>query len=121
MLESVLSFNVKAAPGYQGFGNGALKYPYTFPTYNNVSNTQLVSPVKGVLKIGETERFVISTKDFTKAAIIINGEFTQLVKNNRSGNFELDFAIPAGITELALYGSKDGRQYTGLLQYNVVQ
>jgi hypothetical protein len=121
MLESVLSFNIRAASGYQGFGNTVLKYPYTFSAYNNVSNTQLVSPVKGVLKIGETEKFVISTKDFTKVAIIIGGEFTQLVKNSRSGNFEVDFAIPAGITELALYGSKDGRQYTGLLQYNVVQ
>jgi hypothetical protein len=120
MLENVLDFTVKAAPGYQGFGTDVLKYPYTFSAYNNVSNTQLVSPIKGVLKSGETERFAIATKDFTKAAIIINGEFTQLVKNNRSGNYELDFTIPTGITELALYGSKDGRQYTGLLRYIVV-
>ncbi|MDR2797816.1 MAG: hypothetical protein LBB80_05685, partial [Treponema sp.] len=120
MMDSVLNFTVKAAPGYQGFGKGVLKHPYTFTTYNNVSNTQLVSPIKGVLKNGETERFAISTKDFTKVAIIINGEFTQLVKNNRNGNFELDFVIPEGIAELALYGSKDGRQYTGLLRYTVV-
>jgi hypothetical protein len=121
MLESVLNFAIKAAPEYRGFGTGILKYPFTFSSYNDVSNTQLVSPIKGVLHIGETEKFVIATKDFTKVAIIINGEFTQLVKNNRNGNFELDFEIPAGITELALYASKDGRQYTGLVQYNVVQ
>lgn len=121
MLESVLDFNIRAASEYRGFGNNILKYPYTFSAYNNVSNTQLVSPIKGILKNGETEQFAVSTRDFTRVAIIIDGEFTQLVKNNRNGNFELDFEIPAGITELALYGSKDGRQYTGLLNYAVAQ
>jgi hypothetical protein len=121
MMDSVLSFNIKAIPGYPGFGKGVLKYPDTFASYNGVSNTQLASPIKGTLKSGETEQFAVSTKDFTKVAIIINGEFTQLVKNNRTGNFELDFAIPPGISELAIYASKDGRQYAGLLQYAVVR
>jgi hypothetical protein len=77
--------------------------------------------VKGTLKSGEREQFVVSTKDFTKTALIIGSEFMQLVKNSRNGNFELDFEIPADITELAIYGSKDGRQYTGLIRYDVVQ
>jgi hypothetical protein len=119
-LDNVLNFTIKAAPGYTGFGKGLLKYPFTFSAYNNVSNTQLVSPIKGVLKSGETEQFTVSTKDFTRVAIIINGEFTQLVKNNRNGNFELDFKVPADIAELSLYASKDGRQYAGLIQYSVV-
>jgi hypothetical protein len=121
MLDNVLDFTIAAAPGYGGFGNGVLKYPYAFPTYNDVSNTQLVSPVKGVLKTGETEPFAVSTRDFTRVAIIINGEFTQLVKNNRTGNFELDFTIPEGISELSVSASKDGQTYPYLLQYTVVQ
>jgi len=120
-LESVLSFNIKAAAGYQGFGNGVLKYPHTFGAYNEVSNTQLISPAKGVLKSGDTEKFALSTKDFTKVALIINGEFTQLAKNSRSGDFELDFEIPGGIDTLQLYGSRDGKQFTGLVQYRVTQ
>jgi hypothetical protein len=118
-LEDVLHFNIKAAPGYQGFGNGVLKYPFTFRTYNQVSNTQLISPKTGTLKSGSTETFVMSSRDYTKAAIIINGEFTQLVKNSKTGNFELNFEIPAGIMELSIYGSKDGSQYTGLIRYEV--
>jgi len=118
-LEPVLNFNVKAAPGYAGFGTGVLKYPRAFTAYNDASNTRLISPIKGVLKSGDTEPFALSTKDFSKAAIIINGEFTQLAKNGKTGVFELDFEIPAGINALQLYGSRDGKQYTGLVQYNV--
>jgi hypothetical protein len=74
-----------------------------------------------VLRFGAVEQFSITSRDYTKIAIIINGAFTQLTKNSRTGNFELDFEIPAGISELGIYASKDGRQYTGLIKYNVVQ
>jgi hypothetical protein len=117
--DNVLDFNIKAASGYQGYRNGVLKYPDTFMAYNQVSNTQLISPKKGVLKSGTTETFTMSTKDYTRIALIINGEFTQLVKNSKTGNFELNVEIPAGITELHIYGSKDGKQYTGLINYEV--
>ena len=120
-LDNVLDFNIKAAPGYQGFGQGVLKYPETFKSYSQAPNTQLLSPIKGVLQSGTTESFVMASRDYTKCAIIINGEFTQLTKNSQTGNFEIDFEIPAGISELGIYASKDGRQYTGLVQYNVVQ
>jgi hypothetical protein len=117
--ESVLAFNIKANSGYQGFGRGVLKYPYTFGVYNQVSNTQLLSPIKGVLEGGTSEMFSISSRDYTKAAIIINGEFTDIPKNNRTGNFELIFEIPLGISEMSIYGSRDGRSYTALIKYNV--
>jgi transglutaminase-like putative cysteine protease len=117
--ENVLTFNIKVSSAYKGFGNGVLKYPYTFSAYNQVSNTQLLTPVKGVLESGTVELFSISSRDFTKVAIIINGEFTDIPKNNRSGNFELNFDIPPGLTELNIFGSRDGRNYTGLIKYNV--
>ncbi|MDR0473876.1 MAG: hypothetical protein LBH43_09445 [Treponema sp.] len=117
--ENVLTFNIKAASAYRGFGNGVFKYPYTFSAYNQVSNTQLLSPVKGMLERGTAELFSISSRDFTKVAIIINGELTDIPKNNRSGNFELNFTIPPGLTELNIFGSRDGRSYTGLIKYNV--
>ena len=120
-LDNVLNFNIKAAPGYRGFGNGVLKYPNTFSAYNAASNTQLLSPIKGVLRSGTAEQFAMISREYTKIAVITNGAFTQLTKNSRTGNFELDFEIPAGISTLEIYGSKDGRQYTGLVQYNVVQ
>jgi hypothetical protein len=122
MLESVLSFNVKAAPGYQGFGNGALKYPYTFPTYNNVSNTQLLSPITGTLKSGETETFIISSKNYSSFAIIINGEWNHFTKNNKTGNFELSLTVPSDIQTLQISGgTAKTATHWGLVQYNVVQ
>jgi hypothetical protein len=117
MLESVLNFNIKAASGYQGFGNGVLKYPYTYISYNDTSNTDLLSPLKGRLQAGATETFTVTSRDFTKVAIVLNGEFIQLTKT--ANNFKLDYEVPAGIGELTLYGSKDGKQYMALVRYEV--
>jgi hypothetical protein len=118
-LDNVLTFNIRAASSYKGFGSGVLKYPYTFSSYNQVSNTQLISPVKGVLESGTVELFSISSQDFTRFALIINGEFTNIPRNTRTGNYELNFQIPSGITELNIFGSRDGRSYTGLIRYDV--
>jgi hypothetical protein len=117
--ESVLSFNIGASSGYSGFGSGILKYPLTFSSYSQVSNTQLLSPVKGVLQSGTAELFSIFSRDYTRAAIIINGEFTNIPKNSRTGNFELNFEIPPGISEIRISGSRDGRSYSGLIRYAV--
>jgi transglutaminase-like putative cysteine protease len=118
-LDNILSFNIKTSSGYQGFGIGSKKYPSTFGAYNQASNTQLISPIKGVLQNGIIEPFSISSRDYTKIAIIINGDFTDIPKNNKNGNFELDFEIPSGITELDIYGTRDGRNYMGLIKYTV--
>jgi hypothetical protein len=122
MLETVLSFNIRAASGYQGFGNTVLKYPYTFSTYNNVSNTQLLSPVTGTLKSGETETFIISSKNYSSFAVIINEEWNYFTKNNKTGNFELSFTIPSDIQTLEISGgTAKNATHWGLVQYNVVQ
>ena len=121
-LDNVLSFNIKAAPGYQGFGPGVLKYPYTFLTYNQLSNTQLVSPKNGTLKAGSSETFVVSSRDYSSFAIIINGQWNFFAKNSRTGNFELTLDIPSDVDTVKISGStsKTGTHW-GLVQYNVVQ
>jgi hypothetical protein len=116
---NVLVFNIKAASAYKGFGSEVLKYPYTFIAYNQVSNTQLLSPIKGLLESGVIELFSISSRDYSRFAIIINGYFTEIPRNSRTGNFELNFEIPDGINEITIYGARDGRNYTGLVRYNV--
>jgi len=116
---NVLVFNIKADSTYKGFGNGVLKYPYTFSTYNQVTNTKLLSPIKGLLESGASEMISISSRDFTKIAIIIDGELMEIPKNSRTGNFEMNYTIPSGLTEIIIYGSRDGRSYTGLIAYNV--
>jgi len=117
--KNVLVFNIKAAPAYKGFGNGVLKYPHTFITYNQVSNTELLSPIKGLLESGTIEFFSIASRDYTRFAVIINGYVTDIPRNIRTGNFELNFEIPSGSNEIIIYGSRDGRSYTGLVKYSV--
>jgi len=119
---NVLTINIKAASSYKGFGKDVLKYPFTFLTYNQVSNTQLVSPVTGTLKAGSSETFVISSKDYSSFAIIINDEWNMFAKNNKTGNFELNFTIPANVQSIQISGgtARNARHW-GLVRYNVVQ
>jgi hypothetical protein len=122
MMETVLSFNVHAASGYQGFGNGILKYPVMFSNYNQLSDTHLISPITGSLKVGSTENFVISSKDYASFAIIINGEWNFFTKNSKTGNFELNFTVPSNIKTLIIScGTAKTVMHWGLIQYNVVQ
>jgi len=119
---NVLEFSIKAASSYKGYGNGAFKYPYTFMTYNQLPNTQLVSPVTGSLKAGSNETFVISSRDYSSFAIIINGEWNMFTKNNRTGNFELNLTIPANVQSIQISGgTARNATHWGLVRYNVVQ
>jgi hypothetical protein len=120
MLEPVLDFNLQAGPGYPGFrGIFSKRFPDTFTTFDDAANTRLVSPIKGNLKAGDEEQFEFESKDFTRFAIIIDGEFTFFEKNP-SGNFELTFTVPPGIGELQIFATKNSRNYNGLLRYGVI-
>jgi hypothetical protein len=119
--ESVLVFNIKAAPGYRGFGINLLKYPYSFAAYNDAPNTELLSPVSGILKAGISESFSVFSTNYKNIALIINSEFIQFSKNSRNANFELTYKLPSGLTELTIYGSRDGKNYTSLIRYGIEQ
>jgi hypothetical protein len=117
-MDSVFFFNINAVQGYDGFGNEK-KYPHAFISYRDAAGTELLSPVKGILKAGSDELFSIKSRDYTKFALIINGEYLYFNKKP-SGNYELSIKIPSDIKELNIYGSKNGQKYTGLIQYDVV-
>jgi hypothetical protein len=120
-LETVVDFNLRAAPPYQGFGAGALKYPHTFSIYDQLGNTRLVSPRTGALKAGSTETFVISSTDYGAFAVIINDQWNHFTKNPKTGYFELTFTVPSGIPSLTISGAKGakGGTYWGLVRYVV--
>ncbi|MDR3276224.1 MAG: hypothetical protein LBT11_03265 [Treponema sp.] len=120
--ESVLAFNIKADSGYQGFGNGVLKYPYTFGNYNQLSDTTLISPIIGTLKAGSTETFIISSRNYSSFAIVCNGEWNFFTRNTRAGNFELNFTIPAGIDSIQISGATaKTATHWALIKYDIVQ
>jgi hypothetical protein len=119
-MDNILDVTIRAAPGYAGFGRDGKKYPGTFSAYNHVPNTQLIAPISGTLQSGSTETFIVSSRDYTAVAIIINDQWYRFTKNSRTGNFELTLEIPAGINNLTIYGTKGNRSYTGLVQYDIL-
>jgi HKD family nuclease len=77
---------------------------------------------KQALKTGSNETFVISSKDYSSFAIIINGEWNFFAKNSKTGNFELNFTVPSDIQILKVSGgTTKSATHWGLVQYNVVQ
>ena len=124
MLEPVLDFNIKTASGYSGYGRNILKFPDTYSSYNQVFNTQLLSPLMGTLKAGTEQLFVLSTKDFSAFTIITNGEWNRFTKNAQTGNFEFTLVVPSDIETLIISGvTTTGNRSTakGLVRYNIVK
>jgi hypothetical protein len=121
-LEDVLNFNIKAGEGYQGFGDGVLKYPYTFENYLKLPNTKLVSPIQGTLKAGNTQTFAISSKDWSSFAIMIDKQWNFFTRNSQTGNYELTLKIPDSLDTLEIIGSptKTGT-YWGLIRYQITK
>lgn len=116
-FENVFYFEVKAADGYKGFGDGVVKYPTAYRSYNETSNTHVISPIAGILQSGSTQRFEVESQDFTGIGIVVDGSIVPFAKNG--SKFELETEIPADIDTLAVYGSRNGKNYTGLWFYQV--
>jgi hypothetical protein len=116
----VLNFKVQAASGYNGFGNGVLKYPNTFSNYLQLPNTQLVAPITGTLKGGDKVTFSISSRDYSYFAIVIKDQWNRFTRNNSTGNYELTMTVPNDLDTLEIMGSPtQNGQYWSLVQYNI--
>jgi hypothetical protein len=121
MLEPVLDFNIRAKQGYQGYKTVMpVRFPQPFTGFGDSTGTKLISPMKGELKEGTEEYFAFDSKDFTRFAIIINEQFNFFSKN-RNGTHELTFTIPKDVTNIQIFGTKNNRDYNGLIQYAVAK
>ena len=119
MYEGILDFNIKPESGYKGFKSSYNKrFPDTYASYGESLNTNLVSPIKGELKAGTEETFIIESKDFSRLAIIMDGQYNFFTKNT-AGAFELKLIIPAETNEINIFGTKNNRNYTGILKFNI--
>ena len=116
-FENVFHFEVKAAEGYNGFGDGVSKYPTAYRSYNETSNTHVISPIAGILQSGSTQRFEVESQDYVGIGIVVNGSIVPFAKTGTK--FELETEIPSGIDQLAVYGTRNGKNYTGLWFYKV--
>ena len=117
-LEPVLTVNLKASNEYEGCGFEA-KYPNVYSAYTNAKNTFLLSPKQYSLYAGEIYHFEFTSKNFQKFAIIIGDDWKFFEKNPSTGNFELELEIPSGLEKLVAFGSSNGKNYAGLIEWNL--
>lgn len=117
--KEVLSFKLTAAQDYSGYGKGTVRFPAAYTTYYESKNTHLISPVCGVLNKNETYHFAVKSGDFTSFGIVQNNAIVPFSKNASSGAFEFDFVVPEDAETVQVFGSKNGRNFSGLFFYKV--
>ena len=117
-FEEVLYFELQAADGYTGFGSDALRFPTPYTAFIDATNTSLVTPAVGTLQKGSSQNFVIETKDFTSVGVVIDGGIVSAQKDAK-GAFELTVTVPSDTDALAVYGSKNGKNFSGLWTYQI--
>jgi len=116
--EQILGFNISPQAEYKGYGSAYKKrYPLAYTYYDEVPNTNLISPLNGVLKKGTQETIIIESRDFSRFSVKINNKYIYSERNN-DGTFGITFDIPDNTKEIILYGEKNN-YYNGLLRYEV--
>ena len=115
-LEPVLDFEIKAADDYEGFGH-VDKYPNVYTGYNSTKNTTLITPKIAKLTAGETYTFEFDSKDYLGMALNFGEDLIPMSKNGT--NYKIESEIPADCEQVTIYGSKNGRNYEGLIYYDV--
>lgn len=115
-MEPVLDFNLNAEASYAGFGS-KMKYPSQYSSYNNATNTKLVSPLGGTVRKGEKIKFEISSKDYTGIAVDASGALTPL-KKDAKGVYAAELEV-GEVDKVVVYGTRNSKNYEGLWFYEV--
>ncbi len=114
-LQSVLDFELKRNPGSTVPPS---TYPHIFSSYADLSATELVGPLTGILKRGEKTHLVVRSRDLAKIAVIFDGTYHHFTKDAK-GEFTLSAAVPESAEKIVVYGSRDGRSYSGIWRFAV--
>ena len=117
--EEVMYFDLTASADYSGYGETQSRFPPIFIAYTESSDTHLLEPLSGVIKGSENTKIQIASKDFSSFAVVIDGELELFTKNSKTGIFEMEIAVPAGMEHLMVMGSKNGRNFSSLWYFIV--
>ncbi|MBO4727572.1 MAG: hypothetical protein J5631_04040 [Spirochaetaceae bacterium] len=110
--EEIFSFYVSSADSYEGYGSDNLRYPFQEREFRTSANTNLVSPVTGCLKQGETYKFEVQTSDYTNFYILLPDSVKWSKKNLQTELYELEFQIPSGLSALTIYNTSRKALFT---------
>ncbi|MBP5793106.1 MAG: hypothetical protein J6W46_05615 [Spirochaetaceae bacterium] len=110
--EEIFSFYVSCADSYEGYGSDNLRYPLQEREFRTSANTNVVSPVTGCLKQGETYKFEVQTSDYTNFYILLPDSVKWSKKNLQTELYELEFQIPEGLSSLSIYNTNRKALFT---------
>lgn len=110
--EEIFSFYVSAKAPYTGYGNDILRYPFQEREFRTSANTNLISPVTGFLKEGETYTFKVQTSEYTNFYIILPDSVKWSKKNLQTELYELELQIPSGLSSLSIYNTSRKALFT---------
>ncbi len=110
--EEIFSFYVSADASYSGFGKDMLRYPFQEREFRTSANTNLVSPVTGCLKRGETYSFKVQTSEYTNFYILLPDSVKWSKKNLNTELYELELQIPQGLSSLSIYNTSRKALFT---------
>lgn len=123
--DEVLTVDIAASGSYKGYladsaKAGAKRFPLSYTSYADAQNIQLVSPREGTLQKGSEQTFAIKSRDYTGFAYISSGgEWNFFKMNPASGCYELKITVPQDEDSLTVMGTKGGRQYDGLITWQI--
>lgn len=121
-FDHVLSVNIKAVENYKGYLSeeefSAGRFPQNYSSHTECLNTKLVEPRSGSVAKGSKVLFSIKSNDYSGFAFVIDDEWKMLNFNSSTGCYELEFDVP-DVDSLTLMGTKNKRQYNGILTYAV--
>ena len=110
--EEIFSFIVKANTEYSGYGKETHRYPYQEREFRTSANTNLISPVTGSLKQGETYQFKVQTSEYTNFYVLLPDSVKWSKKNLQTELYELELQIPKGISTISVYNTNRKALFT---------
>ena len=123
--DEVLCVKIKTGGKYKGYASAkslssARRFPLHYTSYADARNIQLVLPREGILQKGSEQTFAVKTKDYTGLAYISpGGEWNYFKLNPATGCYELKITVPQDEDSLTIMGTKNGRQYEGLITWQI--
>ena len=111
---------MKAAADYEGYGKVNMRFPQMYQGFQSANSIRLNSPLEGRLKKGSEQHFSLSTPSYSKIALVLGkNDFKFFEKNQKTGAFELDFAVPGDLNSLDIFASKDGKHFESIISYEL--
>ena len=117
--ERVLSFDIEAAEGYAGYGEG-WRFPKVYIEFSNIKNLHLIESPTGSVKKGSTVKVAVESREFSGFAWGVDHDYiTKFAKTDVKNVYEAEIVVPEDGKVLNIYGTRDGKKYFSYWYYQI--